>query len=64
MIRQATHGELSTVTELVHRVKASLEDLSALSDDVRTLLATNFAAPEAGLTITVGCGPAHYDGWH
>lgn len=63
-IQQASNGRLSTVEELVEIVNANLEDLSVLSDDELTLLGTNFAEPKAGLTVTVGCGPIHCDGWH
>lgn len=68
-IERATGGRLSTVDELVSWVNERVGDLGALSDDVVTLLSTNFAVAEAGVTVGVGCGRAaleifSYSGWH
>ena len=62
-IVQATNGKLSTVDQLVERVNANIEDLSALSDNELTVLATNFAGPEAGLIVKMICRSSDYDGW-
>ncbi|OIW30897.1 hypothetical protein CONLIGDRAFT_630803 [Coniochaeta ligniaria NRRL 30616] len=63
-IEQASKGELSTVDELVAKVIANIENLDVLNDDEVALLATNFAVPEAGVTVAMGCGPFYYSGWH
>lgn len=62
-IEEATNGKLSTVDELVEKVNTNFENLSVLSDDEVTLLATNFGEPTAGLTVGMGCGPPDYKGW-
>ena len=64
-IEKATNGELSTVKELVERVNVNLRNgsLHFVSDNELTLLATNFAEPEAGFVVRVACGPAKYDVW-
>lgn len=72
-IERATHGRMSTVDELVAWVNERIGDSgdlgAALGDDVVTLLSTNFAVAEAGVTLSAGCGPAEleifgYSGWH